>query len=134
MSQRIWKSKLDKVFYLWLLYSRFSTIFTILKFSIATIYHYAYYKNKTELHGSDITDESHSYVWNNTDTFYIVYKSDGYVEWWQAGTKIKSWSWGYNKTVYLSATFWKQGNGSDNGSFKNIRVRRRQWDGTKYIN
>ena len=98
------------------------------------IYHYAYYKNKTELHGSDITDESHSYTWNSTDSFYIVYKSDGVVEWWHAGTKIKDWSWGTGKTVYLSASFWKQGNGTDHGSFKNIRVKRRQWDGTKYIN
>ena len=98
------------------------------------IYHYAYYKNKTELQGSDITDEALTYTWNNTDSFYIVYKSDGNVEWWQAGTKIKDWSWGTGKTVYLSSSFWKQGNGTDHGSFKNIRVKRRQWDGTKYIN
>ena len=56
------------------------------------------------------------------------------VEWWQAGTKIKSWAWGTDKRIYLSATFWKQGDGTNNGSFKNIRVKRRQWDGTKYIN
>ena len=97
------------------------------------IYHYAYRLSGTDFAGADVTDQAESYAWND-NTFYIVYKSDGVVEWWQAGTKIKSWSWGYNKTVYLSATFWKQGNGSDNGSFKNIRVKRRQWDGTKYIN
>ena len=98
------------------------------------IYHYAYRLSGTDFAGADVTDQAESYAWNNTDTFYIVYKSDGDVEWWQAGTKIKSWSWGSNKTVYLSASFWKQGNGSDNGSLKNIRIKRRQWDGTKYIN
>ena len=98
------------------------------------IYHYAYYQSATNFDGSDIPAGNESYVWNSTDSFYIVYKSDGDVEWWQAGTKIKNWSWGTGKTVYLSSTFHKQGNGSDNGSFKNIRVKRRQWDGTKYIN
>jgi len=98
------------------------------------ITHYAYQRNAFELRGSDVTDESVSTSWNSTDTFYIVYKSDGYVEWWQASTKIKSIHWGALKTVYLSTTLWKQGNGSDHGSFKNIRVKRRQWNGTKYIN
>ena len=98
------------------------------------VYHYAYRKSGTDLAGSDITDQAESYAWNESDIFYIVYKSDGNLEWWQAGTKIKDWAWGANKTVYLSATFWKQGNGTDRGSFKNIRVKRRQWDGTKYIN
>ena len=98
------------------------------------IYHYAYFQSQTNFGGQDITDGSASHAWNSTDTFYIVYKTTGTVEWWQAGTKINSWAWGGSKTVYLSSTFWKQGNGSDNGSFKNIRVRRRQWDGTKYIN
>jgi hypothetical protein len=98
------------------------------------IYHYAYRKSGTDLAGADVTDQAESYAWNESDTFYIVYKSNGVVEWWQAGTKIKEWSWGNGKTVYLSTTFHKQGNGSDNGSFKNIRVKRRKWDGTKYIN
>jgi len=98
------------------------------------ITHYAYQQNAFELRGSDVTDESVPISWNSTDTFYIVYRSDGYVEWWQASTKIKSVHWGALKTAYLSATLWKQGNGSDHGSFKNIRVKRRQWNGTKYIN
>lgn len=98
------------------------------------LYHYAYRRSVTEFNGAFISGQSESYTWNSTDSFYIVYKSDGVVEWWQAGTKIKNWSWGTGKTVYLSTTFWKQGNGTDNGSFKNIRVKRRQWDGTKYIN
>ena len=42
--------------------------------------------------------------WNSTDTFYIVYKTNGDVEWWQAGTKFKTVSWGTGKTVYLSTT------------------------------
>ena len=98
------------------------------------IYHYAYFQSQTNFGGADITDGSASHAWNSTDSFYIVYKSDGVVEWWQAGTKINSWAWGSGKTVYLSSTFWKQGSGTGHGSFKNIRVRRRQWDGTKYIN
>ena len=84
--------------------------------------------------GTDVTNEAIATAWNSTDTFYIVYKTNGDVEWWQAGTKFKTFTWGAGKTVYLSATFHKQGNGSDNGSFKNIRIKRRQWDGTKYIN
>jgi len=98
------------------------------------IYHYAYYLSTTMLRGSDVTDENVSYVWNSTDTFYIVYKTNGDVEWWQAGNKIKTLTWGVGKTVYLSTTFYKTSNGSDNGTFKNIRIKRRQWDGTKYIN
>ena len=98
------------------------------------IYHYPYYLTTTMLRGSDVTDENVSYVWNSTDTFYIVYKTNGDVEWWQAGNKIKTFSWGAGKTVYLSTTFYNQGDGSDNGSFKNIRIKRRQWGGTKYIN
>ena len=98
------------------------------------IYHYAYYQSQTNFGGNDITDGAVNYAWNSNDTFYIVYKSDGTLEWWQAGTKIKSWTWGTDKRIYLSATFWKQGNGTNHGSFKNIRVKRRQWDGTKYIN
>ena len=98
------------------------------------IYHYAYYQSAFQFQGTDITTESVASPWNSTDTFYIVYKTNGDVEWWQAGTKIKTVSWGVGKTVYLSATLHKQGNGSDNGSFKNIRIKRRQWDGTKYIN
>ena len=98
------------------------------------IYHYAYYQSAFEFRGNDVTDESVATSWNSTDTFYIVYKTNGDVEWWQAGTKFKTFNWGTGKTVYLSTTLHKQGNGSDNGSFKNIRIKRRQWDGTKYIN
>ena len=98
------------------------------------IYHYAYYQSAFKFQGTDFTNETVATPWNSTDTFYIVYKTNGDVEWWQAGTKIKTVSWGAGKTVYLSTTFHKQGNGSDNGSFKNIRIKRRQWDGTKYIN
>ena len=98
------------------------------------IYHYAYFRSGFRIEGTDITNETVATPWNSTDTFYIVYKTNGDVEWWQAGTKIKTVSWGAGKTVYLSTTFHKQGNGSDNGSFKNIRIKRRQWDGTKYIN
>ena len=98
------------------------------------IYHYAYYQSQFNFGGSDVTAESVGTIWNSTDTFYIVYKTNGVVEWWQADTKLKTVSWGVDKTVYLSTVFHKQGNGSDNGSFKNIRIKRRQWDGTKYIN
>ena len=98
------------------------------------LFHYAYRQSEFRIEGNDITNESVATSWNSTDTFYIVYKTNGDVEWWQAGTKIKTVSWGSGKTVYLSTTFHKQGNGSDNGSFKNIRIKRRQWDGTKYIN
>ena len=98
------------------------------------IYHYAYFRSGFRIQGTDITDETVATPWNSTDTFYIVYKTNGDVEWWQAGTKIKTVSWGAGKTVYLSTTFHKTSNGSDNGTFKNIRIKRRQWDGTKYIN
>ena len=98
------------------------------------MYHYAFYQSAFNIDGSDVTGQTVSTSWNSTDTFYIVYKTNGDVEWWQAGTKFKTVSWGVGKTVYLSATFWKQGSGSDNGSFKNIRIKRRQWDGTNYIN
>ena len=97
------------------------------------MYHYAYYQSAFNFGGSDVTDSTEG-PWNSTDTFYIVYKTNGDVEWWQAGTNLKTVSWGVGKTVYLSTTFHKQGNGSDNGSFKNIRIKRRQWNGTKYIN
>ena len=98
------------------------------------IFHYAFYQSALYIDGTDVTQESVATSWNSTDTFYIVYKTNGDVEWWQAGTKFKTVSWGTGKTAYLSTTLWKQGNGSDNGSFKNIRIKRRQWDGTKYIN
>ena len=98
------------------------------------IYHYAYFGSGFRIQGNDVTDETVATAWNSTDTFYIVYKTNGDVEWWQAGTKFRTMTWGTGKTVYLSTTIWKQGNGSDNGSFKNIRIKRRQWDGTKYIN
>jgi hypothetical protein len=100
----------------------------------ADIYHYAFYQSALNIGGTDITGETVATSWNSTDTFYVVYKTDGTVEWWQAGTKFKTFSWGAGKTVYLSTRFHKQGNGSDNGSFKNIRIKRRQWNGTKYIN
>jgi hypothetical protein len=98
------------------------------------MYHYAYYQSAFHFQGTDVTDEAVATPWNSTDTFYIVYKTNGDVEWWQAGTKIKTVSWGVGKTVYLSARLHKQSNGSDNGTFKNIRIKRREWDGTKYIN
>jgi hypothetical protein len=97
------------------------------------IYHYAYYQNAFNYNGNDVTGGT-SGSWNSIDTFYIVYKTNGEVEWWQADNLLALFSWGTGKTVYLSTTFHKQGNGSDNGSFKNIRIKRRQWDGTKYIN
>jgi hypothetical protein len=98
------------------------------------IYNYPYYQSAFYIDGNNVTGETVATSWNSTDTFYIVYKTNGDVEWWQAGTKFKTVSWGTGKTVYLSTTLHKQGNGSDNGSFKNIRIKRRQWDGTKYIN
>jgi len=99
------------------------------------IFHYAYYQSAVNLSGADIgSSATASGSWNSTDTFYIVYKTNGNVEWWQAGTKFKTIAWGTGKTVYLSTTLWKQSNGSDNGTVKNVRIKRREWDGTKYIN
>ena len=70
--------------------------------------------------------------WSTALKFYIVYTTDGYIKHYNGSTLLyTSPLYGTNKTVYFDTSVYSANSG--NGSFSNVKIARRAWNGTSYI-
>jgi hypothetical protein len=75
-------------------------------------------------------------AWDGSKKHYIVYKTDGGLEFWNGGDlkfSVSAAYWGTGKSVRFE-TAHLDNNSTLNNTMTNIRMKRREWDGTKYIN
>lgn len=69
-------------------------------------------------------------AWSPSETFYIVYNTDGTIKHYNGSTLLYSVTYGTGKTVYVDSSFWSTN--VTYGSITNIRVREAAWNGTAY--
>jgi hypothetical protein len=73
-------------------------------------------------------------AWDGSKKHYIVYKTNGGLEFWNGDDlKFSVANWGVGKSVRFE-TGHLDNNSTLNNTLTNIRMKRREWDGTKYIN
>ena len=81
--------------------------------------------------GLSISDGSGG--WDITKKHYIVYKTNGNLEFWNGNDLKKTIMWGTGKSVRFETDHHINSSTLTN-QMTNIRMKRREWDGTKYIN
>jgi hypothetical protein len=81
--------------------------------------------------GLSISDGSGG--WSAAKKHYIVYKTNGNIEFWNGNDLKKTIMWGTGKSVRFE-TDHHINNSTLTNQMTNIRMKRREWDGTKYIN
>ena len=70
-------------------------------------------------------------AWSPSETFYIVYNTDGTIKHYNGSTLLYSVTYGTGKTVYVDSSFWSTN--VTYGSITNIKVIERAWNGTAYV-
>ena len=81
--------------------------------------------------GLSVSDGSNG--WDPGKKHYIVYKKNGNLEFWNGEVLKKTFVWGTGKSVRFETNHHINSSTITN-QMTNIRMRRREWDGTKYIN
>jgi len=81
--------------------------------------------------GLSISDGSGG--WDITKKHYIVYKTNGNIEFWNGDSLKKTIIWGTGKSVRFETDHHINSSTLTN-QMTNLRMKRREWDGTKYIN
>ena len=76
---------------------------------------------------------SHGTAWDIAKKHYIVYKTNGNLEFWNGGDLKKTYVWGTGKSVNFQTSH-HINSSTLNNQMTNLRMKRREWDGTKYIN
>ena len=76
---------------------------------------------------------SHGPAWDITKKHYIVYKTNGNIEFWNGNDLKKTITWGTGKSVNFQTSH-HINNSTLTNQMTNLRMKRREWDGTKYIN
>ena len=72
-------------------------------------------------------------AWFNNKKHYIVYKTNGNVEFWNGDDLKKTYVWGTGKSVNFQTSH-HINNADTTNQMRELRMIRREWDGTKYIN
>ena len=80
--------------------------------------------------GLSVSDGS---AWDKTKKHYIVYKTNGDLEFWNGDALKKTFAWGTGKDVRFETSH-HINSATINNQMTNVRMKRREWDGTKYIN
>ena len=80
--------------------------------------------------GLSVSDGS---AWDKTKKHYIVYKTNGNLEFWNGNVLMKTIIWGAGKNVRFETNH-HINSSTINNQLTNLRMKRREWDGTKYIN
>ena len=92
-------------------------------------YEYQYYHIASGK-GLSVSDGT---AWDITKKHYIVYKTNGNVEFWNGDNAKKTFVWGTGKSIRFETRHHINSSTLTN-TMTNLRMKRREWDGTKYIN
>ena len=96
-------------------------------------YFYAYHTSAFEMGSGKGLSASNGTAWYINKKHYIVYKTNGNLEFWNGNDLKTTFSWGTGKSVRFE-TDHHINSSTINNQMTNIRMIRREWDGTKYIN
>ena len=83
--------------------------------------------------GKGLSISDGSGAWDITKKHYIVYKTNGNLEFWNGNDLKKTIIWGTGKSVRFETDHHINSSTLTN-QMTNLRMKRREWDGTKYIN
>jgi hypothetical protein len=83
--------------------------------------------------GKGLTISDGAGGWSAAKKHYIVYKTNGNIEFWNGNDLKKTIMWGTGKSVRFETDHHINSSTATN-QMTNIRMKRREWDGTKYIN
>jgi len=70
-------------------------------------------------------------TWSTSETFYIVYNTDGTIKHYNGSKLLYSVNYGTEKTVYVDSSIYSPN--ATYGGFSNLKVTRRSWDGLGYV-
>ena len=97
-------------------------------------YFYSYYTSAYNIGSGKGLSTSNGSSWDINKKHYIVYKTNGDLEFWNGNDlKYSVPSWGMGKTVRFETSHHINSSTLTN-QMTNLRLKRREWDGTKYIN
>ena len=96
-------------------------------------YCYLYYTNNYSMGSGKGNSVTSAPAWYGHKTHYIVYKTNGNLEFWNGDDLKKEYVWGTGKSVNFQ-TSWHINTSSIHNQMRDIRMIRREWNGTKYIN
>ena len=99
---------------------------------------YHFYSRRSDRYtvrsSKSLISEYNGPAWDITKKHYIVYKTNGDLEFWNGNEKkYTAANWGTGKSVRFETSHHVNSSTLTN-QLTNIRMRRREWDGTKYIN
>ena len=96
-------------------------------------YMYPHYTSLYSMGSGKGTSTSNGTTWFNSKKHYIVYKTNGNVEFWNGDDLKKTYVWGTGKSVNFQTSH-HINNADTTNQMRELRLKRREWDGTKYIN
>jgi len=97
-------------------------------------YMYPHYTSNYNMGSGKGLTTSSGAAWYNNKKHYIVYKINGDLEFWNGDDlKYSVPSWGTGKSVRFETSH-HVNNTDPTNRMTDLRLRRREWDGTKYIN
>ena len=96
-------------------------------------YMYPHYTSLYSMGSGKGTSTSNGTAWFNSKKHYIVYKTNGNVEFWNGDDLKKTYVWGTGKSVNFQTSH-HINNADTTNQMRELRLKRREWDGTKYIN
>jgi hypothetical protein len=96
-------------------------------------YMYPHYTSNYNMGSGKGTTTSSGTAWFNNKKHYIVYKTNGNVEFWNGDDLKKTYAWGTGKSVNFQTSH-HINNADTTNQMRELRLKRREWDGTKYIN
>jgi hypothetical protein len=99
---------------------------------------YLFYSRRSDRYtvrsSKSLISEYNGPAWDITKKHYIVYKTNGDLEFWNGSDKkYTAANWGTGKTVRFETSHHVNSSTLTN-QMTNIRMKRREWGGTKYIN
>ena len=96
-------------------------------------YMYPHYTSLYSMGSGKGTSTSSGTAWFNSKKHYIVYKTNGNVEFWNGDDLKKTYVLGTGKSVNFQTSH-HINNADTTNQMRELRLKRREWDGTKYIN
>jgi hypothetical protein len=97
-------------------------------------YMYPHYTSNYNMGSGKGLSTTSGTAWYNNKKHYIVYKTNGDLEFWNGDDlKYSVPSWGTGKSVRFETNH-HINNTDPTNRMTDLRLRRREWDGTKYIN
>lgn len=94
---------------------------------------YPFMRNGYEVYnnGSQVLAYSDGVTWDSAKKLYVVYDTDGFIRHYNGEKLLYSANYGTGQTVYVDSSLYNTD--ATFGGFKNVKVSRKSWNGTRYV-